>query len=98
MTSKSDPVQGSLDRIGELRHTDTPQAVIDELRSFLRNRSNLVAAKAAKVAGELRISALIPDLVTAFNRFMADAARLDKRCAAVTEIVTALYELDYVEP
>jgi hypothetical protein len=36
--------------------------------------------------------------VSAFNKLMADAPQLDKRCAATTEIVSALYELNYEEP
>jgi hypothetical protein len=53
---------------------------------------------AAKVAGELRATAVVPDLVAAFHKLMADAPRLDKRCAALTEIATALYELDSDDP
>ena len=41
---------------------------------------------------------LIPELIAAFDRFMTNPAQLDKRCAAVTEIVGALYEMDYREP
>lgn len=96
--SKIDPIQTALDRLGELRHVDTSDEVVDEIRTFLANRSNLVVGKAAKVAGELKISALIPDLIAAFDRFMANAPRFDKRCVAITEIIRTLYELDYYEP
>jgi hypothetical protein len=96
--AKSDPIERSLDRLGELRHADVPEAVLEEVRGFLRNRSNLVIAKAAKVVRELQIRALVPDMVAAFNKLMCDAPRLDKRCAATTEIVSALYELNYAEP
>src|SRR6201999_1063758 len=63
-----------------------------------KNRSNLVIAKAAKLVGELKLSELMPDLVAAFDRMWVNPAKLDKRCAAITEIVSALYELDYAEP
>jgi hypothetical protein len=96
--AKSDPIERSLDRLGELRHADVSDAAVQEVREFLRNRSNLVVAKAAKVARELQIKALIPDMVAAFDKLMADAPRLDKRCAATTEIVSALYELNYDDP
>ena len=96
--AKADPIERALDRLGELRHADGSSAAVEEIRWFLRNRSNLVVAKAAKVTRELKIVEMIPDLLLAFNRFMANAPRLDKRCAAVTEIVGALYELDYDEP
>jgi hypothetical protein len=96
--AKSDPIETALNRLGELRHAEPSTAVIDELRAFLRNRSNLVVAKAAMVVRDLKITTLVPELVAGFNKFMADAPRLDKRCAAVTEIASALYELDYDDP
>jgi hypothetical protein len=96
--SKSDPIEQALNALGELRLATDPEAVCNQLRAYLKNRSNLVAAKAAKIAGELHASQLIPDMVAAFDRFMANAPQLDKRCAAVTAIVDTLYELDYREP
>jgi hypothetical protein len=96
--SKPDPVQQALELLGEPRHAPLTDQVVSELRHGLRNRSNLVIAKAAKVAGELQAKALLPDLVTVFHKLMADPLRLDKRCAALTEIVTALYALDCDDP
>lgn len=96
--AKNDPIERALNRLSELRHADPSDTVTAELREFLRNRSNLVVAKAAVVIRELSLVALIPDLVAGFSKFMADAPRLDKRCAALTAIASALYELDYVEP
>ncbi|MGB8889177.1 MAG: HEAT repeat domain-containing protein [Candidatus Korobacteraceae bacterium] len=95
--SKSDPIETALNRLGELR-TAPPELAARELRSYLGNRSNLVVAKAAKIAGELRVSELKPDLVAAFHRFMKNPQQMDKRCAALTEITAALYEMDYREP
>ena len=96
--AKNDPIERALDRLGQLRHAEPTEAVTEELRGLLRNRSNLVVAKAATIVRELRIIALMPEMVSAFNKFIADASRLDKRCAALTEITSALYELDYDEP
>ncbi len=96
--SKDDPIEQALDAIGELRIAVPSEQVTQQLRTFLRNKSNLVVAKAAKVAGELHLSGLITDLVAAFDRLMGNPAKLDKRCAAITEIVSALYEFDYSEP
>ncbi len=91
-------MQQALERLGELRHAALTDQIISEIRHGLQNRSNLVIAKAAKVAGELRTTALVSDLVASFHKLMADPLRLDKRCAALTEIVTALYELDCDDP
>ncbi len=96
--SKPDPVERALERLGELRHAPLTDQAIGEIRHNLHNRSNLVIAKAAKVAGELHARAVVPDLVASFHKLMTDPLRLDKRCAALTEIVTALYELDCEDP
>ena len=96
--AKSDPVEKALNAVGELRHTNSPEKVAKELRPYLANKSNLVVAKAAKIAGELHATELIAELSAAFERLMKDPQKLDKRCAAVTEIVGALYEMDYSEP
>ncbi len=90
--SENDPIQRALERLGELRHAEPSNQLGDEIRGFLRSPSTLVVAKAAKVARELRVGALIPDLLSAFNRFMADAPRLDRRCAAITEVVSLLVD------
>ncbi len=95
--SKSDPIEKALNAIGELRTAASRERVEKELRSHLGNRSNLVVAKAAKIAAELRVSAVVSMLTAAFDRLMKDPLKLDKRCAALTEIVAALYELDYLE-
>jgi hypothetical protein len=98
MMAKSDPIERALDRLGELRHAQPKEQAVKELREALRNRSNLVVAKAARVARELRVAALVPEMVAAFDRLMANAPKLDKRCAATTELISAMYELDYDEP
>ncbi|MGC2110241.1 MAG: hypothetical protein WA655_12040 [Candidatus Korobacteraceae bacterium] len=96
--AKSDPIEKALNRLGELQRAEMSEPVAQEVRGYLGNRSNLVVAKAAKITAELQVRKLTPDLVAAFHRFMANPQQLDKRCAAITEIVSALYEFDYLEP
>jgi hypothetical protein len=95
---KPDPVEQALDRLAALKNEAGGAAVVAELKVFLKNRYNLVTAKAAKIAGQTRAMELIPELVAAFHRLMKDPSKLDKGCAATTEIVSALYEMDYAEP
>jgi len=95
---KPDPVEQALDHLAALKnHAEGPSLGV-ELKRFLGDRSNLVVAKAAKIACQARATELVPDLVSAFHRLMKNPAKLDKGCAATTEVVSALYELDYVEP
>ena len=96
--TKTDPIEAALNAVGELRSASSPEGAVPQLRGYLKSRSNLVVAKAAKLAGELHLPSLLPDLIAAFDRFWINPAKLDKRCAATTEIVNALYEMDYTEP
>lgn len=96
--STADPIERALNEIGELRSHGLRDEQAAKLRGYLKHRSNLVVAKAAKLARELQLSELVPELVAAFDRMWANPAKFDKRCAAMTEIVSALYEFDYREP
>ncbi len=90
--SKSDPIEKALDRLAELRHRDPSPQHTEEIRRFLTHKSNLVAAKAANLVKEQRRSEFVPDLVSAFQRFIANPAQLDvpplpeslKRCMSWT--------------
>jgi hypothetical protein len=95
--AKHDPIRQALERLGSLHSAPDDASLPSELRESLHSRSNLVVAKASKIAAVRRVSALVPDLVAAFHRFMADPARLDKRCEATTEIASTLYALNYLE-
>ena len=95
--SKPDPTEQALERLSAFKTETNDAALAEQLKAFLANRSNQVVAKAAKIARERRLTQLVPDLVKTFDRLMADPAKLDKRCAAVTEIAMALYEMDYLD-
>jgi hypothetical protein len=100
---KPDPVEQALDRLAALKSEAggpgvAAESVAAEIKAFLKNRFNLVVAKAAKIAGQTRATGLVPDLLAAFHRLMENPSKLDKGCAATTEIVSALYEMDHTEP
>jgi HEAT repeat protein len=94
---KSDPTAEALAALAGA-HEQPAEARRALLRKYLANRSNWVVAKAAKLAGEVRDEDLAMDLVAAFHRLMADAAKLDKGCTALTEIAAALYAIDHHDP
>ncbi|HTB11158.1 MAG TPA: HEAT repeat domain-containing protein [Bryobacteraceae bacterium] len=75
-----------------------PAGAIEPLRKALRDRNNFVCSKAAAVAGDLLLGELIPDLLSAFERFMKDAAKTDPNCWAKNAIVKALKDLGHEDP
>jgi len=93
---KNDPILMALARLD-----DIDLQTSDGRKHFakaLAAKSNLVAAKAARIAGEAQVRELNDDLAAAFHRFLQRGADVDKGCMALTAIARALYSLDYDEP
>lgn len=87
-------IEGEIAQIVCLR--DAPvESAAPKLRKALKDKINLIAAKAAQVAGETQSPELIPDLLAALDRFFENGAERDKQCAAKIAIGRALAQLDY---
>ena len=87
-------IEQEIERLNLLREAPREQAVA-ALRKALGDRVNLVAAKAAKMAGELDLRELTPDLLRAFDRFLDHAAERDPQCWGKNAIAQALVSLDH---
>ena len=86
-----DDVFANLNKVREAPHSEES---LDALRAALGSQSSFAAAKAAKLAGELELGVLGPDLVAAFDRFLAGGID-DPGCAAKAAIAEALYRLGH---
>lgn len=68
------------------------------LRARIGDRSNLVVAAAAAVAGENTLVELAGDLEAAFDRFLVNPLKDDKLCRAKVAIVQALDAMEHRGP
>jgi HEAT repeat protein len=94
---RKDPVEERRSRLNGARESPGSDVSLAILRKGLSDRVSLVAAKAAELASELGSSALAPEMIAAFRRFLADPSR-DKGCLAKIAIVEALTRLEHAEP
>ena len=85
-----------LAEIGALRSAPEETAQ-EQLRKALKDRNNYAVAKAAAIVGDRGFEALAPDLVAAFDRFLANAAKSDPQCWAKNAIAKALKDLGHSE-
>jgi hypothetical protein len=67
------------------------------LRKALRDRVNLIVARAAQVAAARQFHTLIPDLCSAFDRMFEKPIENDPQCWAKTALAKALTDLGYDE-
>jgi HEAT repeat protein len=63
---------------------------IAKLRTLIDHRSNHVVGRAARLAGLWQVEPLIPELISAFRRFLPDPVKTDPGCAAKQPIIEAL--------
>jgi len=75
------------------KQPDTGETRI-QIRKHLSSKASVIVARAAEIVAHLETGEFIPDLVSAFHRFMRDPAKTDKGCAAKIAIAKALLAAD----
>jgi hypothetical protein len=73
-------------------------ACIEPLRKALGQRNNFLVAKSADLVREFGLTQLIPELLTAFDRFFDDPAKTDPQCWAKNSLSRALSALEHQDP
>jgi hypothetical protein len=69
-----------------------------ELRTWVGDRSNLVVAAAAAIAGDTTLIEMAKDLEVAFDRFMVNPLKDDKLCRAKIAVIQALDRIEHQDP
>lgn len=87
---KDDPILAAIGRLDELDIRTAEDR--KQFEKALASKSNLVAAKAARIAGEAQAREFIPALSSAFGRFLKNG--MDKGCAALNALARALVTLE----
>ncbi len=90
--------QSTEDKLAKLRELESASLSTNEFKELgkvLSGANSVLVARAARVVSKRRITDLISNLVTAFNRFMNKPPKADQGCLAKTAIIEALDHLDY---
>ncbi len=90
-------VEEQLEALKALRGAGLNDTNTEALRKALRNRVNVVAAKAAAIAAEIQAGSLIPDLVEAFARLLEKPKDTDPQCWGKNSVAQALKDLGHAE-
>jgi HEAT repeat protein len=90
-------VDDKLSAVRRLREQPPSPQVVSELRSFLRDKSNLIVAAAAAIVAEQNHAALSVELEAAFEQCMVDPLATDKLCRGKIAVVQALDKLEHEE-
>ncbi len=77
-----------------LKGRELDAGAIALVKKTLANRSNFLAAKAARLAEDNQLSDLVPDLLAAFERFFTNPEKSDPQCWAKNALSRALSKLE----
>lgn len=89
-------IEAEVEQLSRLRESDPADAVAP-LRKALSDRVNLIAAKGARLAGEMHLHPLLPDLLRAFDRLSEKGPERDPQCWGKNAIAKTLVTLGYRE-
>jgi hypothetical protein len=90
-------VEEEIERLGRLREAGPAAETTASLRQALGDRVGLVIGKAAKIAAELELRELVPDLLCAFDRLFDKPVERDPQCWGKNAIAKALTDLGHRE-
>lgn len=90
-------IEQELAALKALETCGTTAQVQIALKKVLRDRVNVMVAKAAELAGSLQLRELVPDLCAAFDRLLENAAATDPQCWGKNAIAKALADLGHTE-
>jgi HEAT repeat protein len=93
--SPSRSFDAELAELDALKSATLDTAAIEQLRKALNHRNNFVVSKAAKLVEINELSALLPDVLAAYDRFFEDAVKTDPQCWAKNALVKALVKLEH---
>jgi HEAT repeat protein len=86
--------QVALDALNALGPVAPRVEQLGALKTALADRHFMVVARAAVLSGERLLHELMPDLLSAYSRFLTDTAKRDPRCKAKSAIARALVALE----
>src|SRR5450432_4064147 len=89
-------IEQELERMSLLREAPRNEAMA-ALGKALKDRVNLIVAKAAKLTAELELRELTGALVQAFERLFEDAVKADSQCWGKNALAAALRDLGHGE-
>lgn len=93
--AKPRKIDDILATLNSIRDNPTSEEGVATLRQVLNCKHSIAVAAAAKIVGAHEIRDLVPELLAAFDRFMQDGSKTDPGCRAKTELLNALYRMEY---
>jgi len=92
------PVNRSFERdlaLLEAMSGQVPDAAgVDRVRKALGNENNYLVAKAARIVTDYSLVGLLPEVLSAYQRFFDDPVKTDPQCWAKNALVKALVKLE----
>jgi len=93
---KSSKVNEAYAELGRIARGPIDDAAIIKIRKAILGPVSFIVAQAVEVVSENSLRELVPEMITAFARFVEDGAKVDKGCRAKTAIAKCLNQFEYI--
>jgi len=93
--AKSRKLEALMASLSQIRAEPTSEAGVAILLQVLGSQYAVAVAQAAQLMGQFELHQCIPELVTAFDRFLLKPQETDPGCTAKQAIAETLYRLQY---
>lgn len=93
--AKAPKLEETLALLSQIEPDCPSDEAFEILKQVIKSKHAIAVARAAKLVNRMNAQVLIPELVTAFERFMVNATTTDQSCIAKKTIAQTLYRLDY---
>ncbi len=90
-------IERELELLSAFRAETSSELRREALRKALRDKVNVIVARAAKIAGEVEDKTLVPELCYAFARLLLDPIKSDPKCWGKEAIAKTLKDLGHSE-
>jgi HEAT repeat protein len=90
-------IEDELEELGALRQCGPSDGVVAALSKALKDKVNVIVAKAGAVASDLQVVALMPEMMSAYDRLFRDPVKSDPQCWGKSALAKALKTLGCAE-
>ena len=93
---KNSKVNEAYAELGRIARGPIDDAAVAKIRKAITGPTSFIVSRAVDMVAENGLRELVPEMISAFARFVEDGAKVDKGCRAKTSIAKCLNRFEYI--
>ena len=93
---KSSKVNEAYAELRRIARSPIDDAAVVKIRKAIMGQASFIVVQAVEIISENGLREFVPEMITAFARFVENGAKVDKGCRAKTAIAKCLNQFEYI--